>query len=126
MAQPRLRVASIVLGTDDPRTLGRFYERLLGWTIGDDESTWVTLVPPEGRPGLSFQYESEYVRPVWPSTPDHQQMTAHLDIAVEDLDQAAAWALSAGATLAEFQPQDEVRVMLDPAGHPFCLFVGSV
>ena len=29
-----------------------------------------------------------------------------------------------GATLAEFQPQDDVRVCLDPAGHPFCLFVG--
>ena len=28
-----------------------------------------------------------------------------------------------GATLAEFQPQDDVRVYLDPAGHPFCLWV---
>jgi hypothetical protein len=27
--------------------------------------------------------------------------------------------------LAEFQPQDDVRVYLDPAGHPFCLYVGS-
>lgn len=26
-------------------------------------------------------------------------------------------------TLAQFQPQDDVRVYLDPAGHPFCLFV---
>ena len=23
----------------------------------------------------------------------------------------------------EFQPQDDVRVYLDPAGHPFCLWV---
>ena len=30
-------------------------------------------------------------------------------------------ALGKGATLAEHQPQDDVRVMLDPAGHPFCL-----
>jgi len=29
-----------------------------------------------------------------------------------------------GATLAGFQPQDQVRVCLDPAGHPFCLFLG--
>ena len=28
-----------------------------------------------------------------------------------------------GATVAEFQPQDNVRVLLDPAGHPFCLYV---
>jgi hypothetical protein len=23
------------------------------------------------------------------------------------------------------QPQDDVRVMLDPAGHPFCLYVDT-
>ena len=26
-----------------------------------------------------------------------------------------------GATLAEHQPQEHVRVLLDPVGHPFCL-----
>ena len=29
-----------------------------------------------------------------------------------------------GATLPSFQPQDDVRVCLDPAGHPFCLYLG--
>jgi hypothetical protein len=28
------------------------------------------------------------------------------------------------ATLPGFQPQEDVRVCLDPAGHPFCLFTG--
>ena len=32
------------------------------------------------------------------------------------------WAIAAGAILADVQPQEHVRVMLDPAGHPFCLF----
>jgi hypothetical protein len=27
-----------------------------------------------------------------------------------------------GATLQEYQPQKEVRVLRDPYGHPFCLF----
>ena len=49
-------------------------------------------------------------------------MMMHLDIWVDDLDTAGARAESLGAVLAEFQPQDEVRVYLDPAGHPFCLF----
>jgi Glyoxalase-like domain len=49
-------------------------------------------------------------------------MLMHLDIAVDDLDAAVAWALAAGADLAEHQPQAGVRVMIDPAGHPFCLF----
>jgi len=28
-----------------------------------------------------------------------------------------------GAVLAESQPQDDVRVLFDPSGHPFCLFL---
>ena len=47
----------------------------------------------------------------------------HLDIRVDDLDAAGALAVAAGAVLAEHQPQDDVRVYLDPAGHPFCLFL---
>lgn len=47
----------------------------------------------------------------------------HLDIAVGDLDASVAWATDAGAALADYQPQDDVRVLLDPAGHPFCLFL---
>ena len=58
-----------------------------------------------------------------PSTTGNQQMMMHLDIEVDDLDAAGAEAIEAGATLAEFQPQQHVRVYLDPAGHPFCLWV---
>ena len=28
-----------------------------------------------------------------------------------------------GAVLADCQPQEHVRVYLDPAGHPYCLWV---
>jgi hypothetical protein len=52
-------------------------------------------------------------------------MMSHLELEVSDIDAAQAWAVDAGATLAEYQPQDDVRVMLDPAGHPFCLFLGK-
>ncbi|MBB6415142.1 hypothetical protein HDC93_000698 [Streptomyces sp. AK010] len=31
-------------------------------------------------------------------------------------------AVAAGARLAGHQPQDDVRVLLDPAGHRFCLY----
>ena len=72
--------------------------------------------------GLSFHEDTEYVAPTWPSTPHEQQMMVHLDIGTDDLDRAIAWALSCGARLADHQPQDGVRVLLDPAGHPFCLF----
>jgi hypothetical protein len=50
-------------------------------------------------------------------------MQLHLDIEVDDLAAAVRLAVEAGATVADFQPQEDVRVCLDPAGHPFCLFV---
>ena len=49
-------------------------------------------------------------------------MQLHLDIGVDDLAEGEARALALGAVLASYQPQDDVRVLLDPAGHPFCLF----
>jgi hypothetical protein len=50
-------------------------------------------------------------------------MSIHLDIKVTDLAAAGAHAVAAGAELADYQPQDDVRVYLDPVGHPFCLFL---
>ncbi|GGK75816.1 glyoxalase [Sphaerisporangium melleum] len=122
---PRMSLSGIVLGAPDARELAAFYRRLLGWDVTQDEPDWVKLVPPGGGPGLSFQTEAVYVRPTWPAGPGDQQMMIHLDIEVDDLDAAGAHAAAAGATLAGFQPQDDVRVYLDPAGHPFCLFLAD-
>lgn len=117
-----LTLAGVVLDSPDPRQLAAFYQRLLGWAIGTDEPEWVTLRPPGGGTGLSFQLESAYVRPVWPAGPGDPQMMLHLDFGTSDLEAGVAQAIEAGATLAEFQPQADVRVFLDPAGHPFCVF----
>ena len=123
MAQPRFELSGIVLDSPDPRQLADFYERLLGWTRTQDEPDWVKLMPPEGSTGLSFQTEEGYQRPTWPAQEGDQQMMVHLDIRVDDLEVAGQHAVAAGAQLAEFQPQEDVRVYLDPAGHPFCLFL---
>jgi predicted enzyme related to lactoylglutathione lyase len=129
----RARLSAAVLGAPDPRALAKFYEQLLEWTITVNEGPrpghpaedgWVMLKPPHAGTGLSFQYEGDYERPVWPTTSEAQQMMIHLDIAVDDLDAAATRAMELGASPADHQPQDRVRVMLDPAGHPFCLFEG--
>ena len=123
MRSPSMRLSGIVLDSPNARELAAFYRRLLGWVVEKDEPNWVKLTPPDGGPGLSFQSEPEYVRPKWPSKRSHQQMMVHLDIEVEDLAAAAAHAIECGAALADFQPQQRVRVFLDPAGHPFCLWV---
>ena len=118
-----MTLSGIVLDSPDARGLASFYQRLLGWSVTQDEPDWIKLAAPAGGPGLSFQTEPAYVRPVWPAGPGDPQMSVHLDIQVDDLDVAGAHAEKSGATLAGFQPQEDVRVYLDPAGHPFCLFL---
>ena len=70
----------------------------------------------------AFQSAPDYVPPVWPAAEGRQQMMMHIDIAVDDLAAAVADAVGLGAILPRFQPQEDVRVLLDPAGHPFCLY----
>jgi catechol 2,3-dioxygenase-like lactoylglutathione lyase family enzyme len=116
--------AAVVLGTPEPTALADFYRDLLGWVEVDREPQWVRLRDPRHeRPGLSFQYESDHVPPVWPQQPGAQQMQAHLDLLVDDLDVETARAVALGATVEEHQPQDDVRVLRDPHGHLFCLFL---
>jgi predicted enzyme related to lactoylglutathione lyase len=121
--RPRLTLTATVLDAPDANELAAFYQRLLGWPARQEEPGWVALAEPGGGAALSFQTELLYQRPVWPvSERGRQQMMSHLDIEVDDLAAALRHAVEAGAVLAEHQPQDDVRVMFDPAGHPFCLW----
>ena len=122
---PALTLTTVNLGAADPQALARFYERLLGWRLGSGEPdpTWVALRNPSGGVGLAFQLEEFHARPVWPGQPGEQQMMAHLEIKVDDLEAGLRHALECGATLADFQPQPDVRVCIDPEGHPFCLWI---
>ena len=115
-------LSTTVLEARDANALADFYRRLLGWRVMGEEPGWVLLRPPAGGTGVAFSSDPLYEPPVWPATTDHQQMMEHLDIWVNDLTRGVTHALDTGATLAGFQPQEEVRVLLDPAGHPFCLF----
>ena len=51
----------------------------------------------------------------------------HFEVLVDDLEAAVQLVVGSGGTEAAQQPPDRdptrLRVMLDPAGHPFCLFV---
>ncbi|MDN0194269.1 VOC family protein [Streptomyces sp. S.PNR 29] len=123
-----MRLTAATLDAPDARELAAFYLRLLpGWRVwrGEDGPDWVHIRPPDGGTGLSFQTEPDYVPPDWPSRPDRQQMMIHLDIEVDDLEAETARAVAEGARLAAVQPQSDVRVLLDPAGHPFCLYVDA-
>lgn len=119
---PQFVLSATVLDARDPRGLAGFYQRLLGWESGgDDDPTWVMLRAPSGA-GLSFQLDLLHVAPTWPAEEGAGQLQLHLDIGVDDLAEAVARALELGAALDPYQPQEEVRVLRDPEGHPFCLF----
>jgi catechol 2,3-dioxygenase-like lactoylglutathione lyase family enzyme len=118
----------VVLEAPDGPALARFYQRLLGWPIATEDPHGAAIQVPGTSSYLGFDTvdsAADYEPPVWPAEPGRQRQMMHLDIAVDDLAAAVGDALALGATLAGFQPQDNVRVMLDPAGHPFCLYLDT-
>src|SRR3954454_14839326 len=135
MERPAMRVTGPVLDALDVGELARFYERLLGWEIEEFEGPrighppgdgWARLRPGDGSTKIEIQFEANYDSPVWPQRRGDQGMQMHLDIWVENVATGVAWAIECGAVEAPSQPrgrgQARLRVMLDPAGHPFCLW----
>lgn len=114
---------NVVLDSDNADELSAFYERLLGWTrFKGEEYTVLRNGEQAGFPTwITVQQVDEYVRPVWPATPGEQQQMAHIDFHVEDVEEGVKYALSCGATISEIQFDERWRVMIDPAGHPFCI-----
>ena len=112
----------VVLSAPRAQPLAYFYRDLLGWPLHTDKPDWCTMQIPGAPANLAFQSEEHYSWPTWPAGPEDQHMMLHLDIGANDGPSAVAAAEELGARLAQVQPQDDVRVMLDPAGHPFCLY----
>jgi catechol-2,3-dioxygenase len=113
----------VVLEASDGVALANFYASLLGWPIAKQQEDEAAIAVPGTSSYLAFESSPDYVPPVWPAADGRQQMMMHIDVAVDDLAGAVADAVDLGATLAEYQPQEDVRVLLDPAGHPFCLYL---
>lgn len=119
------RLRSVVLDSPDPPALATFYAHLLGWSLLESDDDWASIVGPDGGTRIAFQLEPSYVPPVWPGQPGQPLMMSHLDIVVDDLEAASEHAVQVGARLADFQPEPDVLVHLDPDGHPFCLFIND-
>jgi hypothetical protein len=114
---PVAKLAAVSLDCADPRALAGFYLNLLGgeplWQSADSAGIRV--------PGavLAMQRVAGYRPPVWPGS-----SIVHLDLALAadtDLETAAARAVEAGGIPADHQPDPRWLILLDPAGHPFCL-----
>jgi hypothetical protein len=133
-------IRQTVLDTTEPRRLAEFYRQLFGlrYRPGDEPpgpgrpdskgQGWLVLRSPSGGAGLAFQKVGELPEATWPDGPVPQQL--HLDTTVPaaaDLDVAHERAVALGARLLydrSDDPEEPLRVYADPAGHPFCIFVG--
>jgi len=114
------KLASISIDCTDPAVLAAFYSDLLGLRrvfTTDDESI---IALSDGAVALTLMRVPDHTPPTWPKADRPQQM--HLDVSVTDLEHAVVAAAALGATQATHQPHPALwRVLLDPAGHPFCL-----
>ncbi|MDR3355084.1 MAG: VOC family protein [Synergistaceae bacterium] len=118
----KITLAAVTLDSSDFRKLSDFYVKLLGGKIVHEfGGNGVAVGIPETDIHLNFQNAEGYQPPVWPEEPGKQQQMEHLDLIVDNLEEAVNRALELGAKKAPQQFIPEITVMLDPAGHPFCL-----
>ena len=127
MSDAGARWVGLAIDCAEAPPMARFYERLLGFQPSEVGPRWAQLWDPEGGVHLNIQGEEWYQPPTWPESPGELTKMMHFEVQVDDLEAAVATALEAGGTECPWQPPDRdssrIRIMLDPAGHPLCLFL---
>lgn len=116
--RPAVRLAAVSLDAADPVPEAEFWRDLLGLEVIWQNEDFVAL---RGAAVLiTVQRVGDHRVPQWPAGEVAKQL--HLELAVADLDVSERAAIALGATRASTQPSpDRWRVLIDPAGHPFCL-----
>jgi catechol 2,3-dioxygenase-like lactoylglutathione lyase family enzyme len=135
----RPRWAQVVVDTTDARATAEFWRQLLGLVYrpghgpppaGEPDpagSDWLNLFDPDGTPRLAFQQVSSLAPTTWPDHDVPQQL--HLDLTVDSVAELEAVhdrVLALGGQLRSDRsddPEEPLRVYVDPAGHTFCVFV---
>ncbi|WP_280672303.1 MULTISPECIES: VOC family protein [unclassified Kitasatospora] len=119
------RLSMVDIDCTDPLALAAFYSGLLGWEVGPlSRADYAMIINPvSGGAPIGFgQIEGHQPAP-WPDPNGSKQF--HLCFSVDDLAEATARAIELGASKPEFQPNEKYAVLLDPAGHPFCIGVAA-
>ena len=107
------RLHHTIFDCPDPAELAEFYSALLGLPVTYRSEDFVVVAASDTTSGLGFQLAEGNPRSTWPDHSVPQQI--HLDVMVEDVEEARRRVLALGAT------QLSESVLADPAGHPFCL-----
>jgi catechol-2,3-dioxygenase len=111
------RLKTVVLDAADMDTVAQFWSQVLGIPVVSRDDDWTTLEGDGVR--LAVQLAPDHVPPQWPDPARPQQL--HLDIEVDDVDEAERQVLALGARRLPDPPDaEDFRVFADPAGHPFC------
>src|SRR5918911_3098242 len=108
------RLHHVIMDCPDPAALADFYSELLGLPVTYSSPDFVVVSANDTSSGLAFQLAPDHVPPQWPDPRFPQQI--HLDVMVDDLDEAEEQVLALGA-----RPLPGEHVYADLAGHPFCL-----
>lgn len=114
-----IELAAVIVDCREAAPLAAFYQAACGGEItrSDVNSVWLKL----SGTTVIFREVTGYQPPTWPSS--DVPMQVHLDFYVDDLEAAEARLHQLGATTPDYQPrrEDGLVVMLDPAGHLFCI-----
>jgi predicted enzyme related to lactoylglutathione lyase len=114
--------AMINLDSEDPPALASFYSAVLGWNVLHSEADYAMI--GDGSINIGFGKVPGYSAPGWPA--ESAPKRYHLDLYVDDLEEAEGKALALGATKPDEQPNPSGwRVLLDPGGHPFDICLKS-
>jgi catechol 2,3-dioxygenase-like lactoylglutathione lyase family enzyme len=112
----------VVFDAADLAAESRFWSGVLGGTV-DAEDDW-HMILVDGKPKIGVQLAPDHDRPEWP---DGTPQQIHMDLWVQDFDEAHDEVMALGARVLQSvdaldsDRPDAFHVYADPAGHPFCL-----
>jgi predicted enzyme related to lactoylglutathione lyase len=116
-AKQETTLMGVMLDCPDAAALSAFYAELLGKPV-TYEGDGMAMIGEDGAQPVLFQQIAGYRAPQWPDPAYPQQL--HLDVTVDDVDEAESAVLKLGATSLSSGGHNW-RVYADPAGKPFCL-----
>ncbi|MFC6714488.1 VOC family protein [Branchiibius cervicis] len=114
-------LAMVSIDCPDPQTvtkMSEFYQGVLGWDVAYEGDGYAMLKDGTAA-ALGFGVAEDFRVPEWPN---HGTKQFHLDLGADDVEATVQHCVELGATKPEDQPGgDRWTVLLDPAGHPFCV-----
>ncbi len=115
---------ALTVDCPEPNAMADFYVALLGGTVTRRTATETNVTA--GDRLINFRLAPDYRPPTWPSP--EVPLHSHFEYVVPDPQAAVEPLVMLGGALAPYQDPDNPHlvVMLDPAGHPFCLIRSSV